>query len=226
MRNGYIESLAPQGSDVWLQARKGIITASDTPFTQKGELKSIWKSYCQNKFAEIIANTTANTKLLEEITQTDSKREYKSALMERGNKREVLTVKKYQLSFLKAGDIILQRGLIFNPIELLGASIDREVKTLAEKYLIEIKNPKFSTYIGYALDPQSLYRKYYIQAQIQLYVTNLKKCVVVADYPEMKLVTATITADKNFQQNLKKSLKKYKDYTLQLFKVYKQYKNF
>ena len=219
--------MAPQGSDVWLQARKGIITASDTPFTQKGELKSIWKSYCQNKFAEIIASTTTNTKLLEELNQTDSKREYKTSLMERGNKREVLTVKKYQLSFLKAGDIILQRGLIFNPIELLGASIDREVKpSTGENYLIEIKNPKFSTYIGYALDPQSLYRKYYIQAQIQLYVTNLKKCVVVADYPEMELVTITITADKIFQQNLKKSLKKYKNYTLQLFKVFNKYKNF
>ena len=217
MRKGYIEDLAQQGSDEWLSARKGIITASNTPFTMDGKLKSTWKSYAREKFSEMIIATCDNMELVAEVEETDTKKVYKTSLMTRGNERERITAKKYTDTFLKADEHLIERGFIYSPGELLGASIDREI-VKEERELIEIKNPKFSTYMEYATDEKALYRKYFIQAQIQLYVTGLKKCTIVADYPYMELVTAEIYLDDNFIKNLEKSLKKYKEYIIELFK--------
>ena len=218
MKNNIIEDLNPQGSKAWLNVRLGFMTGSDNPLKQNGELKSTWKDYSNKKAVELVYKYTRNEALKKEIDFTDFKEDFKTPLMERGNRLEAITVVEYKKLF--PNDIVIERGFIYNPALLVGVSVDREgINTLGEHYLIEIKNPKLSTFLGYAKDPNSLKRRYYTQTQLQLYIMGLDLVKLVAHYPQHELIIVDVIRDDKFIANLEKSLKQYKDYTLSLLQA-------
>jgi len=218
MKNNIIEDLNPQGSKAWLNARLGFMSGSDNPLKQNGELKSTWKDYANKKAVELIYKHTSNEALKKEIDFTDFKEDFKTPLMERGNKLEGVAVAEYKKLFPQ--DTIIERGFMYNPALLTGVSVDREcISTLQEHYLIEIKNPKLSTFLGYANDPKSLARRYHTQTQLQLYIMGLDLVKLIAHYPNHGLIIVDVVKDKKFILNLEKSLKQYKNYILSLLQA-------
>ena len=218
MKNNIIEDLNPQGSKAWLNARLGFMSGSDNPLKQNGELKSTWKDYANKKAVELIYKHTSNEALKKEIDFTDFKEDFKTPLMERGNKLEGVAVAEYKKLFPQ--DTIIERGFMYNPALLTGVSVDREcISTLQEHYLIEIKNPKLSTFLGYANDPKSLARRYHTQTQLQLYIMGLDLVKLIAHYPNHGLIIVDVVKDKKFILNLEKSLKRYKNYILSLLQA-------
>jgi len=218
MKNNIIEDLNPQGSKAWLDARLGFVSGSDNPLKLNGELKSTWKDYANKKAVELIYKHTKNEALKKEIDFTDFKEDFKTPLMERGNKLEGIAVAEYKKLFPQ--DTIIERGFIYNPALLTGVSVDREcINTLQEHYLLEIKNPKLAQFIYYANDPKAFKRRYYTQAQLQLFIMGLDLVKLIAHYPQHGLVVVDVVRDDKFISSLEKSLKQYKDYILSLLQA-------
>jgi len=218
MQNSNIEDLNPQGSEAWLNARLGFLSGSNNPLKANGELKSTWRDYANKKAVELIYKFSKDEAFKKEIAFTDFKEDFKTPLMERGNKLEAVAVAEYKKLFPQ--DIVIERGFIYNPALLTGVSVDREcINTLQEHYLLEIKNPKLSTFLGYANDPKSFARRYHTQTQLQLFIMGLNLVKLIAHYPYHGLIIVDITRDEKFISNLEKSLKQYKNYILSLLQA-------
>ncbi len=145
-----------QGTPEWLEARLGVVTASefDRVVTPKElKLAAASKKYMAEKIAEWIMGAP-----LEEMPHgADS-------WVDRGKRLEPEAVKFYEL---EKGVETFPIGFVTTDDGIIGASPDRLVGDVA---LVEIKCPSVQVHVSYLIDPQSLLSQYYMQVQGQLWV--------------------------------------------------------
>jgi len=160
---------SPQGSESWLQARAGVITAScmsKVLSKGRGSKPSLTRLGYMRELAT------------ERITGKATQEGFKSQWMERGNEQEAESRDYYSII---TGNKVDQVGLIYkDELKRIGASVDGMV---GKDGLFEVKNPKLTTHIGYLLDG-GMPSAYKAQCQMQMFVTNRKWVDFCSYHPE------------------------------------------
>lgn len=178
---------SPQGSDDWLLARCGVITASNfnciiTP-TGKATTGAKADTYMRQLLAEWLLGKPVDTF---EPTQW----------MQRGNELEPQARDLYQL--IKDVEVH-EAGLCYlDDKKLVGASLDG---LIGDKGSIEIKCPKASTMIAYMLDGL-LPATYKPQVQGQLWVSQREYSDFFAYHPDMEPYIVRVNRDEKYIKSL------------------------
>lgn len=159
---------SPQGSPEWLQARCGVLTASEFSKLITPTGKPTTGKTRQDYLLEI-----AN----ERLTGVPAGESFVSSWMERGTELEPDARAFYE--FLTS-NTVTQAGLIYRDEEKrVGASVDGLINDDGNQ---EIKCPKLSTHLRYILDGE-LPREYKPQVQGQLLVTGRRYCDFISYHP-------------------------------------------
>lgn len=157
-----------QGSEQWLEQRRGKLTASrmaDVMATTKTGVSASRKNY----LAQLVAE-----RLTGEIAES-----FTNGAMAWGTEHEPLARAEYEI---KTDATITQVGFIDHPsIAMMGASPDG---IIGEDGLIEIKCPNTATHIEYLLG-KKVPAKYIPQMSVQLLCTNRAWCDFVSYDPRM-----------------------------------------
>ena len=142
-----------QGTEEWLKARLGCLTASRANDACAAETTAAYQNYLWQLVAE------RETGLAEET--------YVNADMQRGTEKEPIARAAYEAH---TGNFVTQTGFWLHPeIEFFGASPDG----LVEDGLIEIKCPRTSTHLQYRKEGK-VPTKYKRQMMCQLLCTGRK----------------------------------------------------
>jgi putative phage-type endonuclease len=190
-----------QGSDEWLQLRRGVATASNFSkiVTTKGEISKQLRDYAFQLASEIITNL-----------QDES---YKSADMQRGNDLEPDARNAYQQHTLS---LVKEVGFMKN--DFYGYSPDGLV---GDDGLVEYKCPNQKTHTKY-LYGNKLPTEYIAQVQGGLYVSKRKWCDFVSFHPnfidDKKLFIIRVYRDEEFIECLAKGLAKLNALRLDILK--------
>ena len=185
-----------QGSDEWLQARCGKVTASRISDVV-AKTKSGYGSSRANYMAELIA---------ERMTGRPAG-SFTNAAMQWGTETEPMAREQYEMhEFVD----VEQVGLIDHPqIEMSGASPDGLV---GDDGLVEIKCPNTATHIDTLLG-QSISDKYIKQMQWQMACTDRKWCDFVSYDPRMPdrhaLFVKRVERDQEMIDNLEHEVEKF-----------------
>ena len=179
-----------QGSDVWLEARLGIPTASEfdrivTP--AKLQLASAATKYMHLKLAEWMYGAPLEA--------------FVSPWMERGQALEAEAVRYYEME----RDVETTKvGLVLTDDGMIGASPDRLVTDPLDSTpgLLEQKCPALETHVGYMLDPASLVAEYRLQVQGQLWVCQREWCDMQSYYPGFPSVIIRVQREEKVQAAL------------------------
>jgi len=177
---------APQGSDEWLQARCGVITASNFA-TAIGSGKTM-QSYMYKLAAERITGEVAEM--------------YKNDAMQRGNDLEPVACKEYEFEH----NTTVQETSLWLLDDDIGASPDR---LIGDDGLLEIKCPLAHTHVGY-LDKLKLPSIYKAQVQGQMWVTDRQWCDFVSYHPDMKSMTIRVLRDDDYIKELSDKINEFK----------------
>ncbi len=158
-----------QGAELWLQARSGVITASNfTKVMSKGRGSTPSKTrmtYMIEKATEILTGNPVSNGF-----QNDA--------MKRGNELEPDARQFYTML---TGGSVEESGLIYlNELKKIGASVDGLV---GEDGLVEIKCPSLAVHVGYLLDG-TLPAAYVKQVQGQLWITGRAWCDFISYNPD------------------------------------------
>lgn len=159
---------SPQGTPEWLQARCGVLTASEfgkliTP-TGKATTGKTRQDYLLEKANEIITGVPCGEAFV-------------STWMERGTELEPQARAFYEFV---TGNEVSQAGLIYrDESRRVGASVDGLINDDGNQ---EIKCPKLTTHLRYILDGE-LPREYIAQVQGQLLVTGRDYCDFISYHP-------------------------------------------
>lgn len=169
-----------QGSDEWLEDRKGKLTASNAQAIS-----------ANGKGLE----TYIYTLLAEKYSSNDEK--YINEDMERGNELEAMARKLYEL---EKGVEIKEVGFV-ELDDYIGASPDGFID---DDGLVEIKSPNDKNHF-YAITTEKIETKYIWQMQMQMYVTGRKWCDFVSFNPnfERELFIKRIDRDEKAIEKLK-----------------------
>lgn len=167
-----------QGTEEWLEARKGRITASKFPDLmvkpRSGDFSQTQLTYLKERAVEIL------TGIREES--------FSNKYMEWGTETEPLAREYYEIETFR---IVKEVG--FYPF---GANFGDSPDGLCEDRAVEFKCPKSTTHLDYLLDPKKLVKKYYWQCYGHMIATGLKKCDIISfdpRFPEGKqMVIETI----------------------------------
>lgn len=162
-----------QGSEAWLTARAGVVTASNLNKVMskgRGSAPSKTRLGYMHKLAHEI------------LTGRYISEGFKSDYMRRGNDLEDQARANYELV---TGEIIETVGLIYlNESKRIGASLDGLVNADGET---EIKCPAIHTHSGYLLGclaEGNLPPEYVKQIQGQLWIAELDWCDFISYHPE------------------------------------------
>jgi hypothetical protein len=173
-----------QGSQEWLKLRSGIPTASSfhrviTP--KKRERSTQIEQYARELAAERLLGRPLET--------------FASAEMTDGTEREEQAIASYELTH---GVDTWAVGFLTTDDGKVGASPDR----MCEGWLLEAKNPKIATHIGYLLGegPDDDYR---CQLQGQLYVAEKDRVDIISCYPGLPDKVVFVGRDEDFIGKLK-----------------------
>jgi hypothetical protein len=151
-----------QGSDEWLKARLGILTASN--FDQLLTPAKMQRSASADAYENW---------LVSEIISGKVQQFYKNEAMQAGNDNEPLAIAYYQ----ELNDTIVAGvGFITDDLGRYGCSPDGLV---GDDGMLEVKCPQANTMIDYLLlnaDGKPFASKYYSQVQGQLWVAERKWC--------------------------------------------------
>jgi putative phage-type endonuclease len=190
-----------QGSEAWLQLRRGVATASNFSkiVTTKGEISKQLRDYAFQLASETITNL-----------QDES---YKSADMQRGNDLEPDARNAYQQHTLS---LVKEVGFMKN--DFYGYSPDG---LIGDDGLAEIKCPNQKTHTKY-LYKGVLPTEYKAQVQGGLYVSKRKWCDFVSFHPnfidDKKLFIIRVYRDEEFIECLAKGLAKLNALRLDILK--------
>ena len=177
-----------QGEEVWLKARSGIPTASNFN-----------KIYTGTGKASTQAGGYMNT-LLGEFLVGGPVESFTTPWMIRGQEMEEEARAFY--AFDKDVEVA-QVGFIYSDErKVMGCSPDG---TVGSEGLLELKNPKASTHVGYLLKP-GVPSEYKAQVQGQLLVTGRAWCDFVSYYPGMDPMTIRVARDERFIMGLKSAV--------------------
>jgi len=180
-----------QGSDSWINARRGIATASNFSkvVTSTGAASTQASSYAFQLASELV------TEMQEEA--------YKDANMQRGNDLEPEAREAYEQSTLSLVDEV---GFI--KCDYYGYSPDGLVD---EDGLIEIKCPKQNTHMKYLYN-NKLPTEYKAQVQGGLLVTNRKWCDFISYHPSFehnkRMLIIRVFRDEEYIECLRNGLEK------------------
>jgi putative phage-type endonuclease len=176
-----------QGSDEWLQARVGVLTASifaDIITPTKGEIAK--------KIDDVAFNLA-----VEKITG-EREESYTNAAMQRGNDLEPIAREAYEQHKL---ELVEEVGLMLSDCGNYGYSPDG---LIGDDGLIEIKCPLANTHASYLLSNE-LPSKYKAQVQGGLFVSGRKWCDFVSYHPSFgakSLMIVRVERDEEFIQKL------------------------
>lgn len=152
-----------QGTDEWVKARLGMVTASRIA-DMMAQTKSGWGASRANYCADLVAERLTGVP-----TET-----YVSKDMEYGTEMEPAARRHY--AFYRDAEVV-ETGFVPHPtLALTGASPDGLVGTDG---LLELKCPKTATHIGF-LRGRSVPGKYVLQMQWQMACTGRKWCDFVS----------------------------------------------
>jgi putative phage-type endonuclease len=180
-----------QGSEGWLQARLGVITASNFSKVLAGGKGLTRKSYMLD-----LASQRLSSELPEPFT---------NAAMEWGTEHEPQARAMYEL---ETGSKVAEVGLC-KLSDNIGASPDGFV---GDNGLIEIKCPNTSTHIETILSGK-MPTKHNAQVQGQLWVTDREWCDFVSFDPRISnsLFCVRVIRDKDYILNLSEACNKFLD---------------
>jgi hypothetical protein len=185
-----------QGSDEWLEARKGVATASN--FSQIITPSSGKESASIGKFAKKLALEICYEKLTEN--------NFKSAAMQAGNELEPIARSLYQKKTL---ELVEEAGFMISDCGCFGYSPDGLV---GDDGLIEIKSVEAEKHSEIILDGKAPL-DYKCQIQGGLWISERKWCdlVVYNHYcknEDKKLLIFRVDRDEEFIKNLEICAKK------------------
>ncbi len=185
-----------QGTSEWLEARAGIITASNTPFDSKGKKIPTYENYVDKKVAEAYFVEMGITK---EPT-------HNSEVMDLGHSLEPLAIANYEK---RTGNKVVSKGLVVGELVRIGASTDG-ITTDSDfnKINIEIKSVFLSTYLSH-LSREELTKKYYAQMQVQMFVLNIDVTHLLVQCQEtdtVDLIITEVVRDEEYISNLIETL--------------------
>lgn len=166
-----------QGSEEWLQARAGIITASkfsDAISVLKkasGEKKSGDPTAASDKYACDLAIERRSNKPYGEPV--------KSWVLERGHEMERLARIDYEAT---TGELVYESGIVLTDDRLFGYSTDGFV---GDDGLIEVKTPIDSLKIEAMLLTEDV-SEYQHQMQGGMWITGRKWCDLIMPIPDLK----------------------------------------
>jgi len=190
-----------QGSEKWLQLRRGVATASNFSkiVTTKGKISEQLRDYAFQLVSETITDL-----------QDES---YKSADMQRGNDLEPDARNAYQQHTLS---LVKEVGFMKN--DFYGYSPDGLV---GDDGLVEFKCPNQKTHTKYLYN-NKLPTEYVAQVQGGLYVSGRKWCDFVSFHPnfiaDKKLFLIRVYRDDEFIECLAKGLEKLNAYQIDILK--------
>lgn len=213
-----------ENKEDWEKFRAGLFTASEvfkllTEPKNKNEILSKGaKSYVLERVSELLAPAEPN---------------YYNSAMEHGNETEpqaVLRIAKELNKNVNDSDFIYTSlgGFVFfwDDEFDLGGTPDVIIK---DKMICEIKCPLSKTHLDYLMikdefDLQNKLPQYYAQMQLNMYLTNLKKCLFVSyddrfynEKHHYKEIIVNINED--FIDNLKCKAKKAKEFKNEILKT-------
>lgn len=196
-----VENEAKQGSDEWLKARIGIITASKTPFTSKGLPIPTYDTYVNGKVADAFIENNGGEK----------EESYTSEAMQIGTELEHYAIEDYE-EFM--GVEVEARGLIVGKDMMIGASPDGVTVDVERNIInIEVKSVLLRTYLS-ELHSNTVTKRYNTQMQVQMFmlncdVTNLVvQCQQNTGQPLMTIIRK-VYRDEEFVSNMIETIKQY-----------------
>lgn len=174
-----------QGSPEWFSCRSGHITASnfDKLFMGKSTLG----------YSNLI-----NTVVYERLTG-DVPESYESEWMKRGNEIEPQARLAYELETFRKVEIV---GFV-EMDEYTGCSPDGYVDNDG---MVQIKAPKHTTFITYALDPKKVVAEYEIQVQGEMMVTGRLWSDLVVFHPKMQSLIIRVNRNEEIIASIQKEL--------------------
>lgn len=188
-----------QGSDEWLNLRKGVATASNFSeiITSTGKETTSRSSSDPSRLEKYALELATNT-LLSKVEDG-----YKNANMQRGNDLEPFARQAYQEETFA---LVKECGFITTDCGRFGYSPDGLV---GDDGLIEIKCPLAKTHFGYILDDKCP-NDYYAQVQGGLFITGRKWLDFVSYHPDFKqpLFVKRVERDEEFIAKLEVLLEK------------------
>jgi len=192
-----LDATHDQGTDEWLKARIGMITASSTPFTIKGTKIPTYDAYVDKKVAEKF--------LLEHGIIKESG--VKNDATNLGHELEPRAIELYEK---KTGNKVVSKGLVVGKDIMLGASTDG-ITTDSDfnKINIEIKSVFLSTYLA-ELTRGELVKRYYAQMQVQMYILDIDMThflVQSQDTDKVDLIIREVSRDEEFIYNMIETVK-------------------
>jgi len=178
-----------QGTDEWRALRLGIATASrfDSIITPaKGELSKQADGYARELLAEWLSGQAAET--------------YQSAWMARGNDMEPEARDYYAF---ERETVVERVGFVYaDDSRMYGCSPDG---LIGDDGLLEMKNPKPSTHIGYLLNG-GLPLDYRPQVQGSLLVTGRAWCDFLSYCPGLPPLLLRVTRDEDYIGKMRAAL--------------------
>jgi len=186
-----------QGSDEWLEDRKGKLTASNAQAIS-----------ANGKGLE----TYVYTLLSEKYSSNNEK--YTNEDMERGNELEAMARKLYELE----KDVEIKEVGFIEMDEFSGASPDG---LIGEDGLVEIKSPNDKNHF-FIVSTEKIETKYIWQMQMQMLVTDRKWCDFVSFNPnfEKDLVIIRVERDEKKIEKLKIGIEVGKELITKITKQY------
>jgi len=186
-----------QGSDEWLEDRKGKLTASNAQAISANG-KGL-ETYVYTLLSEKYSSNT------EKYTNED---------MERGNELEAMARKLYELE----KDVEINEVGFIEMDEFSGASPDG---LIGEDGLVEIKSPNDKNHF-FIVSTEKIETKYIWQMQMQMLVTDRKWCDFVSFNPnfERELVIIRVERDEKKIDKIKEGIKTGKQLIIKLTEQY------
>ena len=169
-----------QTSPEWFELRKGRFTAST--------FKDLFAKPATQTYRDVIYQVA-----FERITNTTPEN-FVTEWMKRGSELEPIARELYELQTYN----YVRNGGFFELGEWIGASPDG---LIGEDGIIEIKCPKYTTFIDYVLNG-SLPTAYKWQVHGQLYVADRQWCDFVAYHPNMPLFVHRVYRDEKMIKEL------------------------
>jgi len=180
-----------QGSEEWLEARRGIPTSScfSKILTSKGTLSSQWDGYMNQLLAEYIDPTVS----VEERVYTKA--------MQRGNELEPEARDFY--SSITGNKVDEVGGLFLDEAKDSMCSPDGLVYAI--KRGLEIKCPKLSTHVGY-LRKNTCPDRYRMQVQSGMAFSGFQSWDFFSYHPSFKPFLLTVEIDVALVRTIKKTI--------------------
>lgn len=183
-----------QGTDEWLELRKGVLTASQASrlVTTKYEISKSLEDYCYELHEELLP------------PDPDAVKKEPTEAMKQGTAKEPKARQRFELF---AGCDVEQVAFMKIKGRPVGCSPDGIITTdNGQKQLLEIKCPTAKTQYKYLEGKIQLPTTYVAQCQMQLYVSGYQILHFWSWHPNLKPFYVPVEPDPKFHSKLEEAL--------------------